>query len=323
MGRPATSRSTGPTGGTATSTLVRHYNDTSDNPAWVETTGTNTGVTRYGESLGGDLGVTIDGAGNAQLTLTTLHGDIVTTVDIPATGAATSSGAWSDYDEYGNPRTLTATAAVGGATGYGWLGARQRATDDTGLMLMGARLYNRVTGLFTSVDPVPGGNTTAYGYPQDPINAFDLDGRWSHRWSRFFKGVAIGAAIVGFGACVLASAGICGAVGVAGLVASGVSRGYDTFRSRRDLTWGNFGRFALATAQDYAWNKVGGRGMKAAMTRHEWWLMGGGRAAWRKGMSFATAAAHSSSRSWRRGVRVVENYRFARVGLSTGGQFLL
>ena len=41
---------------------------------------------------------------------------------------------------------------------------------------MGARLYNNITGHFTSVDPVPGGNTTAYTYPQDPINQYDLDG---------------------------------------------------------------------------------------------------------------------------------------------------
>ncbi|NCT92015.1 hypothetical protein GXB85_13795, partial [Cellulomonas sp. APG4] len=56
---------------------------------------------------------------------------------------------------------------------------KERATDTTGLLLMGARLYNPTTGLFTSVDPVVGGNTTAYAYPQDPINQYDLDGRWS------------------------------------------------------------------------------------------------------------------------------------------------
>jgi hypothetical protein len=45
--------------------------------------------------------------------------------------------------------------------------------------LMGARFYNPVRGLFTSLDPVPGGNDTAYNYPGDPINSYDLDGRVS------------------------------------------------------------------------------------------------------------------------------------------------
>lgn len=43
---------------------------------------------------------------------------------------------------------------------------------------MGARLYNQTTGLFTSTDPIYGGNTTSYGYPTDPINQTDLDGNW-------------------------------------------------------------------------------------------------------------------------------------------------
>jgi len=41
---------------------------------------------------------------------------------------------------------------------------------------MGVRLYNAKTGLLTSVDLVIGGNTTAYTYPQDPLNLLDLTG---------------------------------------------------------------------------------------------------------------------------------------------------
>ncbi len=37
---------------------------------------------------------------------------------------------------------------------------------------------NSHTWLFTSVDSVEGGNETFYGYPNDPINNFDLDGRF-------------------------------------------------------------------------------------------------------------------------------------------------
>lgn len=43
---------------------------------------------------------------------------------------------------------------------------------------MGDRLYNAATGRFTSSDPEPGGSDTAYGYPTDPINMFDLNGHW-------------------------------------------------------------------------------------------------------------------------------------------------
>lgn len=58
---------------------------------------------------------------------------------------------------------------------------------------MGAHLYNSVTGSFTSIDPVAGGNTTAYTYPQDPINKEDLDGnKWDWRKSAVGKKVVAG-----------------------------------------------------------------------------------------------------------------------------------
>lgn len=112
-------------------------------------------------------------------------GDVVTTAAVPSTGNASGIAGWSDYDEYGNPRTPNAAAAVGGSVGYGWLGGKQRSTTNTGLMLMGLRVYNPVTGQFTSPDPVAGGNDTAYAYPNDPINSYDLDGRFG--WKKFFK----------------------------------------------------------------------------------------------------------------------------------------
>lgn len=54
---------------------------------------------------------------------------------------------------------------------------RMRRRHPAGLTLMGVRVYNPMTGRFIQTDPVPGGNANAYVYPQDPINAFDLDGR--------------------------------------------------------------------------------------------------------------------------------------------------
>ncbi len=177
---------------TTTSSLVRHYADASDNPAWTVATDTLGQVTtsRYAESIGADLGTTINDDGSAALTVANLHGDVVTTVPITATAASGDPAAgidgWSDFTEYGAPRAGSTTTTTGGAVGYGWLGAKQRSTtaETAGLTLMGDRLYNPTTGRFTSLDPEPGGNATAYSYPNDPINMFDLDGRfgWGHMW---------------------------------------------------------------------------------------------------------------------------------------------
>ena len=171
---------------TTTSSLVRHYSDGSDNPAWTVATDAlgQAITTRYAESIGGDLGASIGEDGSASLNVANLHGDIVTTIPIAATAAsgdaANGIDGWSDYTEYGTPRAGSSTAVTGGAVGYGWLGAKQRSTTDetAGLTLMGDRLYNATTGRFTSLDPEPGGNTTAYNYTNDPINMYDLDGHW-------------------------------------------------------------------------------------------------------------------------------------------------
>jgi RHS repeat-associated protein len=168
------SAETSTTGGVSTS-AVRHYTDTSDNPTWV-TAGTST--QRYAELIGGDLSLTVDQAGNADLTLGNSHGDVVTTVDVAPTTPATAIAGWNSYEEYGVPSSTSTTGLIN----YGWLGTKQRATSSSGLILMGVRLYNSATGLFTSLDPVPGGNANAYTYPADPINSFDLDGKWG--WAK-------------------------------------------------------------------------------------------------------------------------------------------
>ena len=212
--------------GTGTTTTVRRYTDNGDNPAWVDVTapGAGTTTTRFTEAIGGDLSASIASDGGLIISLGNPHGDVVTTITIPATQAATtpatSISGWATYDEYGN--TTTTADPVDGTLGYGWLGTKQRATTTAtaGLTLMGVRLYNATRGLFTSLDPIPGGNDTPYTYPGDPINSSDLDGRWTRPKWMTWKNAAKTAGVIGFGVCVFASLGACAVAGFAGAVIS-------------------------------------------------------------------------------------------------------
>ena len=163
------------TGTNAAGTETKHYTDDSDNPAWSSRKqGTQTTTTRYESTIGGDLALTITD-NTVDLALSNPHGDVVATVPVTGTNAGQGITGWAQYDEYGNQLSEPVNT---GATSYGWHGADQRAVDTSGLILMGARLYNSVTGLFTSRDPVEGGNTTSYVYPQDPVGMNDISGEW-------------------------------------------------------------------------------------------------------------------------------------------------
>ena len=192
------------TNGGVTTSVSRHYGDESDIPAWtVDQSGK---VTRATASLDGTLGGLIDGDGNTALTLANPHGDNVTTISIPAnqpgTVAATSISGWVDYTEYGTSKTGHTTGV-----GYGWLGKHERYTnaETAGLTLMGVRLYNPTRGAFTTTDPVAGGNTTAYTYPQDPIDSMDLDGRMAVvAVAGLVGGVSAGTVLIAVGWTVVA-----------------------------------------------------------------------------------------------------------------------
>ncbi|GAA0939192.1 hypothetical protein GCM10009554_28730 [Kribbella koreensis] len=158
---------------------IRHYTDSSDNPTW---TSKGASTQRYSALLGSKLGLAINQNAVGTLMLTDPHGDVVSTSTLTtATAVATAIDGWTSYDEYGN-RAGTATDT--GIIRYGWVGAQNRAESGAGLTLMGARLYNPATGLFTSMDPVIGGSANNYVYPSDPINDSDLDGCTKCKGSR-------------------------------------------------------------------------------------------------------------------------------------------
>ncbi|WP_404871021.1 DNRLRE domain-containing protein (plasmid) [Kitasatospora griseola] len=166
-------------GGTWTTNLTKtnHYGSDGDSPRWIGDNLANN--TRNVTGISGDLAATTTNTGLITLQFANLHGDIA--LQLPLNGSAPTV---LDFDEYGQPRAGQAAAR------YGWIGAKQRASDTPGgFTLMGVRLYNPGTGRFLSVDPVYGGNANAYEYVHgDPLDKYDLDGRnWFWNTVSFFS----------------------------------------------------------------------------------------------------------------------------------------
>jgi RHS repeat-associated protein len=67
------------------------------------------------------------------------------------------------------------------------LGGDRKKTDaTTGTLLMGVRGYQPLLGRFVQRDPVERGSANAYDYVnQDPINGYDLDGRFLGRFGNW------------------------------------------------------------------------------------------------------------------------------------------
>jgi RHS repeat-associated protein len=193
-------------------TTVRHYSGSSDNPEWTtQLSATNLTTEIYTGSLGAGLAVTTTFKGavrTSSLQLTDVRGHTVTTLNLDTN----SVGAWSVYDSFGNPQTSQTNTNL---INYSSYGQQERATNSTGLILVGARVYNPETNQFTSKDPIKGGNENSYTYPNDPMNTHDFSGL------DVWLSIAVwgGAALLSLGLCALTAGVGCLAiaVGVSGL----------------------------------------------------------------------------------------------------------
>lgn len=178
------------TTGLGSTALTNHYSDSSsDSPTWTLDTDTGGTVTtrRYVRGFTGLLAEasTVGSATSVSVQLTGLHGDVLRTTSLSATGSPDGNAV--NADEFGLVNNGAGATATGSR--YGWLGSFQRSTETgaVGLVLMGARLYSPVIGRFLTVDSVYGGNPNAYTYPVDPVGQSDTTGRcpceiYGYRW---------------------------------------------------------------------------------------------------------------------------------------------
>ncbi len=173
--------------GTSNSTVVSHYAEEGDSPAWT-VNGSN--WTRYISGIGGGLAAIQTNAETPVLQLADLHGDIVATA--PLSETETKLLSTSDTTEYGVPRTTIPPK-------YSWLGSEQRPTElPTGIISMGARGYIPQLGRFEQTDPQPGGSVNAYAYTfDDPVNSSDPSGEFTSSVSYDESAASTGAAEAG------------------------------------------------------------------------------------------------------------------------------
>ncbi|MEZ5171824.1 MAG: DNRLRE domain-containing protein [Acidimicrobiia bacterium] len=189
-------------GGGETST--NHYSNDTDSPTWTENTTNGSEWTRNITGLSGTLSATADETDTAELQLANLHGDIVATASTDS--QATGPTATFDANEFGQPRSQPSPR-------YGWHGANQRAVDDqSGMTLMGARLYNPTTSRFLQTDPIRRGSANAYEYGRgDPIVNRDLTGSFVVLGGRGGEWGAVQRDwLSGWSACGAIVYGICG-----------------------------------------------------------------------------------------------------------------
>jgi RHS repeat-associated protein len=124
----------------------------------------------------------------SEIAYTNLGGRSITSASngpLAAAGTPTDTydiwAGWQEPTVAGGVTTLLTALSIPPTptTKYGYLGANARSTElPSGTVEMGVRTYNPQLGRFLQVDPVSSGSANDYDYVnQNPLNAFDLDGR--------------------------------------------------------------------------------------------------------------------------------------------------
>jgi RHS repeat-associated protein len=157
------------------------FNGGGESPFGVLDATTNARLQRF-LTLPGGTTVSIDSSANRFWTYSGILGNIIF-----FGGTASTRYTYDPFgqviDSSGNLGTLAADDAgpdthIGNADN-GFAGTNRKLYEHQGSIStieMGARQYVPGLGRFLETDPITGGNTADYNYPNDPINMSDLDG---------------------------------------------------------------------------------------------------------------------------------------------------